>query len=181
MRKISYVQKVMIGALIQLMKSNTFKEITITQLTQEAKVARKTFYLNFNSKESVVKLAIKQMSGVFQTYLPDDSKITLEKLATAFFSFSKDNIELIELLIKNQIFMLLADEFEIFIEEKIVLSESIHLIDNFRLKELPSNYVISYHSAGLCRLLEKWISLGMKESPMEMGKIYIKLVQISDL
>lgn len=75
----------MIDALIDLMKKDKFKDITVTQIAQEAGVARKTFYLNFNSKESIIVLAIKHYSTVFQKKLTKENEITLENLAITFF------------------------------------------------------------------------------------------------
>ena len=41
-------------ALLTIMKQYDFKEITITQISQEAKLSRKTFYRLFSSKEDVL-------------------------------------------------------------------------------------------------------------------------------
>ena len=42
-------------ALLKVMKIYDYKEITVTQITQEAGVSRKTFYRHFSDKDEVLK------------------------------------------------------------------------------------------------------------------------------
>ena len=43
-------KKTIAGALLKVMQIYDYKEITITQITQEADVSRKTFYRHFRDK-----------------------------------------------------------------------------------------------------------------------------------
>lgn len=174
MEKLSYVQELMIKALLQLLKSNKFREITITQLTQEASIARKTFYLNFKTKEDILQLMLRHLAIEFKEKLYKKKVINLQVLATCFFEFSKVNAHLVQLLISNNLFMVLTNEFEIFIEEEVIGNNM--LIQDFELQ--PSKYAVYYHTAGLCKLLEKWVLSGMIESPKQMGALYAKFVNI---
>lgn len=56
-RRIAEESKQKIGnALFTLMKVYHFREITVTQLTQEAELSRKTFYRLFNDKDEVLNI-----------------------------------------------------------------------------------------------------------------------------
>ena len=43
------------NAMLKVMKIDNYKEITVTQITQEALVSRKTFYRHFHDKDDVLK------------------------------------------------------------------------------------------------------------------------------
>jgi AcrR family transcriptional regulator len=85
--KISVVQQLILDALIRLLDVYTFDKITITQLTQEAKVARKTFYLNFDSKEQVIEMYINELQSRFENTLQLEHVSDLRELSQVFFVF----------------------------------------------------------------------------------------------
>lgn len=180
MAKLSYVQEVIINTLLKLMDNQDFNSITVTQLTKEAQVARRTFYLNFKSKEDVLKLGIKHLSDVYQTYLPIDCEHNIEVFAVTLFKFTKDYLDVIGLLIRNQMMPLLSEEFELYLDRRFTHLASDQAPGAYQIKNFHFRYSSAYHAAGLCRLLEKWITLGMVESPEEMGAIYVQLVNVDD-
>ena len=49
------------AALFELMKVYNFKEITVTQLAQEAELSRKIFYRLFNDKDDVLKIVFDRL------------------------------------------------------------------------------------------------------------------------
>lgn len=63
--KVSRTQKSIIDALLKLMEEDNFDEITITQIAQEAEVARRTFYLNYSTKSDVLASYIKSLYDEF--------------------------------------------------------------------------------------------------------------------
>ena len=56
--KLKKTQLFIIEAMIELMKQYNYESISIARITQEALVARNSFYRNFESKEEVVRLHI---------------------------------------------------------------------------------------------------------------------------
>lgn len=53
----------MVQALLTIMEQYDYKEITITQIAQEAQLSRKTFYRLFSSKDEILSLFFE---GLFQ-------------------------------------------------------------------------------------------------------------------
>ena len=47
-------KKAISSALLKVMEIYSYNEITVTQITQEAGLSRKTFYRHFNDKEQVL-------------------------------------------------------------------------------------------------------------------------------
>ena len=46
----------LVAALYQLMERDTYQDLTITQICQEAEVTRQTFYRHFQTKQDVLAL-----------------------------------------------------------------------------------------------------------------------------
>jgi AcrR family transcriptional regulator len=43
------------NALLQLLETENFQEITIQEITDRARVSRRTFYRNYSSKEEILE------------------------------------------------------------------------------------------------------------------------------
>ncbi|MGM9602740.1 MAG: TetR/AcrR family transcriptional regulator, partial [Faecousia sp.] len=56
-----YVVEHITDALLKLMQSNDFKDISISQICEEAGVGRASFYRNFESKEAVISRHLKTL------------------------------------------------------------------------------------------------------------------------
>ena len=53
----------MVRALLALMRQYDYREITVTQIAQEARLSRKTFYRLFSDKDDILNLLF---DGLFQ-------------------------------------------------------------------------------------------------------------------
>ena len=54
------------NALLKLMESHPYKDITVTQICEEANLVRKTFYRNFDSKEDILHFILDNLFNDFQ-------------------------------------------------------------------------------------------------------------------
>lgn len=71
MKKESKVKKLIIDALIVLLKKVELKKIKITELCEQAKVSRMSFYRNYNSVESIM---LDELDELISEYKKDDEK-----------------------------------------------------------------------------------------------------------
>ncbi len=54
-------QHIIADALVALLRRKPFPEITISELCREAAIGRKTFYRNFDEKEDVLDLILREL------------------------------------------------------------------------------------------------------------------------
>ena len=90
-------------ALLKLMRKYPYSEITVKQIVLETDLARKTFYLNYSSKDDVLDALMNQVIGDYVQALSssDDEPIAI------IFNFCKKNKDLLKLLHKNNMLYLL--------------------------------------------------------------------------
>ena len=84
-------------ALLALMRKYPYSEITVKQIILEARLARKTFYRNYDSKDDVLLSLIR---GIFREYFDIVNEARGDVLTTIF-SFADSNRELLLLLDTN--------------------------------------------------------------------------------
>ena len=101
-------KKEITDALIKLMQDHPYSEISVKQIVMETSLARKTFYLNFTSKDDVLNSVINELILEYTIALSNAS----EGPFTVIFEFCEKNKEMLNLLHKNNMLYLLLLMFE---------------------------------------------------------------------
>ncbi len=151
-------KKKITNALLVIMKQYNFKEITITQLAQEAGLSRKTFYRLFTDKEAVLLYLFENL------YMECFSQIKSRKIehywdvVQCYFDFWEEREQLLLLFKQNNLLSVLFEgaykySFNIF---EYIRSKDI--MDKFYL-QLP--YMLSYSVGGMHSMLLKWVENDM--------------------
>ncbi len=159
----------MAKAFINLLNIYTYKEITITQITLEADVSRKTFYTNFKSKDELLKYYITQLANNFTSRLHVIEENKISNLTYSFFEFWLEYTFFLESIYKNRLFHEVIPLFELHLR-KIILE--------YEILPLTNIYISSYHSAGICKMLEIWVESGFKDDVAEISKYFLQAQNI---
>ena len=148
------------SALLKLMRKYPYPEITVKQIVLETDLARKTFYLNYSSKDDVLDALMNQVIGDYVQALSssDDEPIAI------IFNFCKKNKDLLKLLHKNNMLYLLL------LKLNEVLPEHSRKSDMSRnpfaklMSGLDSDYLIAFNIGAIWNVIFKWVDRGMKDS-----------------
>ncbi len=152
----AFVKECITTALIQMLKSHTFEEITVSDLVKKAGVGRVSFYRNFESKEDVLR---KHLKALLDKWAKQYDGLTDYNLVKAIFEHYYDNREICILLYRRGL-------------SRISL-ESVK--DVCGPKPEQSNvvaYTAAFIAYGLYGWIEEWFKRGMKETPEEMAKLW---------
>ncbi len=170
--QLSKIKRWIIEALLTLMENDEYSKITITQIAQEAEIARATFYLNFKTKDDIIRCYVQTLIIQYRKDMEEKNLETPYLLAKTFFNYWGKNIELLYLLEQHNLFFMLLEEFNIFMNQ---LSCSKDPSITFNIPHLSSKdlmYFNAFNSAGLWNLLEKWVKNNADKTPKEMAKLY---------
>lgn len=170
-------QKEIMQALIVLMKKYPYNEITVKQIILESKLARKTFYRNFESKDDVL-LSLMRLKLRDYFNIINDAK---GDIITTVFEFADRYRDLLILLDKNDMFYVLLK----------CVNEYLPVLRNMYLSELNPTvklfdgldyeYLISMNNGAMFNVIALWVHRGMTESPEEVKKTlydYLRRVHI---
>jgi len=145
-------------ALLTIMEQYDFKEITITQISQEAQRSRKTFYRLFSSKEDVLTFFFENLYEECLMQIKARQVQHYWDVVQCYFDFCEERKSLLLLLKRHNLLTLL---FEGSYKYSFQVFEYIHtkeVADNFSLS-LP--YMLAYSVGGMYSMLLKWVESDM--------------------
>ena len=191
------------NALLKLMQEYPYAEISVKQIIMETSLARKTFYLNFSSKDDVLESILDELLGEYTDALSKaneeknpagtknlDEAISVDTTAkvdtitnplSVIFSFCDKNKDFLSLLHKNKMLYLLLIRLNEFLPE---YSKTEDMSSNLFAKlmgELEPDYLIAFNVGAIWNVLFKWIDRGMVDSLdsiQETLKKYLKRIKV---
>ena len=188
-------------ALLKLMQEHPYAEISVKQIIMETSLARKTFYLNFRSKDDVLESILDELIREYTEALsqaneeknpagtknPDEaiSVDTIGKVDTitnplfVIFSFCDKNKDFLSLLHKNKMLYLLLIRLNEFLPEYSKTEDMSSNPFAILMGELEPDYLIAFNVGAIWNVLFKWIDRGMGDSLdsiQETLKKYLKRI-----
>lgn len=151
-------KKKLAKALLVVMEQYDFKEITITQLSQEAGLSRKTFYRLFKDKEQLISFFFENLYKECLTQIKSRQLQHYWDVVQCFFDFCEERKELLSLLRRNHLLVPLFEgsykySFKVF--EYVRSKETAEIYSSF----LP--YLLAYSIGGMYSMLMKWVESDM--------------------
>ena len=149
-------------AFMTLMTKKTYLDITVTDIVNEAGVARASFYRNFNSIGDVIDLIVDDLFedlvfDIFPILNGNDERQMRELLFEQFYRFSRRKQVMTEIGIRNLSVLFSR------MDQKMRKYEETMLASDIRQKYLPEAKLTLING-----ITKKWIDSGMKETPEEM-------------
>lgn len=151
-------KKKIVAALFELMKIYQYSEITITQLSQEAELSRKTFYRLFNDKDDVLTLLF---DGLYYECFSEMKSRNVKHywdLVQLYFDFWEDRKEVLLLLNKNALLPHLFEYVYRHADSIFVAVRTSETAEQFA-DSLP--YLLAYSVGGMHSMLIKWVESGI--------------------
>jgi len=160
-----------------MLGSKPYRKITITDLTQNAGIARHTFYNHYETKQDLLNILIDSVLEDFFSDLENWDLLQMDQnrelsMYTAFFQSWKDHSDIINLLKNAELEGVIIERLKAFFTR---------LYHQKIKEELPqvdlgfANYVISFNAYSLVGLLKPWVESGMKASPRDLGGFLLQL------
>ena len=153
-------KKEITDALLKLMQDYPYSEISVKQIVMETSLVRKTFYLNFSSKDDVLDSIISQLILEYTQAL----STTSESPFTVIFDFCEKNKDMLQLLHKNNMLHLLLIKLNEVIPE---CNRTMDMSNNPFAKTIGTlnpDYIIAFNIGAIWNVIFKWVSLGMTDS-----------------
>ncbi|UII55890.1 TetR/AcrR family transcriptional regulator [Cytobacillus spongiae] len=163
----------LIDTMLELMSEKHFANITISELTRNAGLARNTFYAHFNTKEDVLSF---HMFEVFRQRIRSAStEMKLEDLDfdLLYFEIWGENLELLHLLKENDLLPLL-NRFE---EHFDLLCKEFQIFENCDVSKEAESYANAVYADALASIVKRWMKTGMKETPTELSCIFKEFIR----
>ena len=150
--------------LIQLMKTHSIDDITVTALLERAGVSRAGFYRNYPSKEAVLNEIISDFYDKISIHFFNEQKDAgAEERYTTLFHYIKNQSESLELFLA--------------IKQKNshMMATNPYIEQRYANLPIEKQYCVHALWKGIREISVRWAENGMRESPEEMGRIVANL------
>lgn len=161
-------QKWIAEALVHLMTTKNFREITITEICTIAEVDRRTFYRNFSSKEDIIDYYANILKDDFILQLKQLDDITIFNYIQLYFEFWMSCVPLLNSLRQGGMFEIVLRKIDSVFPE---------IYETFHEPSTKNKiYGMTYTNGGLWNALNRWLETGSKETPFEMATILSEII-----
>lgn len=160
-----FLKECISDALYELLSKKELSKITIEDITKTAGVGRVTYFRHFSSKEEALQFKI---SRLWNKYCDMHNITTRNRFdinnATAFFDFNYEIKDYFKILYQAGLETIVFNVFR-----DILIPKDIHSKNWYREK---------FYSYGLYGLLDGWIQKDFLETPEQMAKMILEIMQI---
>ncbi len=164
----THAREQIIEALLSLMDTYPFDQITILQITQQADISRRTFYLYYRTKHDILNNYYDVLAKEYYQKIKPNIRNDFMTQAVMFFSFWGEHSHYLVLLERNNLLYILFANIEKYLWEMTV-PESI---------SKNNQYLSAFFAGGLWATLISWIRNDFKETPSELAKVVIQFESI---
>lgn len=149
------------SALILLLESKTFGDISISELVKRAGVSRTAFYRNYESKEDVLQCALRDVANSILNKLALNPQS--EAFWTTLFSEIKEYCPAIRLLLKAGLGHTILEEI------------TAHAVTKEDSNGITARYGAILWAGAVYNVLVNWVMNGAQESAEDMAKICMQI------
>jgi len=160
-------------SLLDMLAVKPLYSISISEIAENAKVDRRTFYRYFKSKDDVISYCIHRVSRQYEEIILQYNINNTYSFAKAIFKTLEIMKEILQILYKQNLLDLFLTNFEIIYEKyqyRYTASEILKL-ENI-------DYIMAYWRGGFTNIVKKWVVDGCLYSPNKMGKIYEQMFSL---
>lgn len=153
----SYVKNKITETTLILLRDRELKDISISEIIQNAQVSRNSFYRNYNEKEDIIKEHINELLKDWKNnYIREE--VNNNEMYGSLFAHLKENSEFYLILKKRNLFHLFLTVF-------------LNIFGAKAEQDNLSAYLVSFITYGTYGWIEEWIKRGMQESAETMTEL----------
>ena len=143
-------------ALLELLKTVPYDDITVQKISDHAGVSRMAFYRNFNSKDEVIRYYLKKQTDRFlrESRIGEDTSFG-PAYSRKLVEYLSNTREAGQLLIDTGLFDLLRAEFD-----------RVYIVRAKNQREVLRSTFIA---GGICNVYYYWLVNGCRETPSELA------------
>ncbi|MFH1634907.1 MAG: TetR/AcrR family transcriptional regulator [Chloroflexota bacterium] len=174
-RRAQRTRQALIHALIELLATRHYDQITIQDIVDQANVGRATFYAHYQNKDDLLKSGFERVLDILARQIVSNEKDQCSFDTSMLFRHAQGHYELYRTLIWGSGFELLTKEGHAALSKKIEDRFALLLIGR-QPPSIPLPILSCSVAGALLILLKWWLENKMPYSPERMDEIFQQLV-----
>lgn len=161
-------------ALLKLMETENYSEITIQEITYNAGLSRRTFYRNYSSKAEILEGCFYKIWLEYESLIKLQIDLSLPNIARIFFTVMERHFDFLSLVNRHQLLPLFLSK----VDE--LLPPAFNQLKGEKMPFPKENiqYALTFSTGGFMRILIRWMNDSELKSPEEMAKVVKDLISI---
>ena len=158
-QKNTYVKKQITAALLEILKEKPLSDISVSELTNKAKIGRVSFYRNYQNKEDILKEESDRLTKEWGRLYEANPESAPETLFPSLFDFYRDHRDFYTTLYNAGMSSIMMET----------------IIGTIQIKPEMQNleaYMKSFWAYGIYGWMLEWIKRGMQESGKELSTLF---------
>lgn len=168
-------RQMMKDALLVLMRKKPFDKITITEITQEADLVRKTFYRNYGTKEDILDEYLNELFEEYIHMLLEAGELNNFLVKKMYFEFWQKHFDFALLLKRNNLLIYILKMYDAYLPK---MNQLFPCRDTGSYDDITIRYHNAFTSGAFWKTLCLWIEEGGRISPEEMAERVTLMVTI---
>jgi AcrR family transcriptional regulator len=178
-RKVRYTKKVLVEALVSLMRERSISEISIKELCAQADINRSTFYAHYKDQYGVLReiedAALERLDEIQRKHLLLPRKTRLLQTVEEALGIIADNKDWLQTLLSEHGDINFQRKLFSFIQQKELMNFKRIEAGTGPLDEISKKYSITYVLNGSIALVQDWIKDGMPTPKEKIALLVLKL------
>lgn len=160
-----------VSALLELIHSKPYAEITVTEVCKAARVVRKTFYRNFESKDAVIAFRLDSLfAALVESY--DLMEVeTVDMLSFCYRILAADR-EFAVVFTDPTLYDLVVKK----VEEYVETAYDGTLYNSSSFDPSLAKYYHTFIAVGVVSLVRIWVEGGFRQSVEDMAALSVRLL-----
>ncbi len=154
-------------ALLALMQTTSYREITIQAITKSAGLSRQTFYLNFNSKDDVLSRRLMRLFDDIMERVQAERVSTVPRLVAIYTQIVVENAAFFRLLTENGLTGLVCRLFA----DRLMQLPPVLSCQRENQSAAERRYFNSFWVAAFVEAYAQWLSEDMRTDRSEIERI----------
>ncbi|RCJ02952.1 TetR/AcrR family transcriptional regulator [Ureaplasma urealyticum] len=172
--KISKVKLKIVDALFNLLKTNAFDKIKISEIIEVANISRPSYYRNFDNKISIITYFIKNIYNWNVKNKLINAKVNKKFDEHGFIKFYEASLQT-SLEFKDYFLILDKNNFSGFIVD-LTTENGFYTIGNMSINSIDK-YIINHLTGFFCNIRLQWVNNGAKESGHDMAMFLVSILK----
>ena len=175
--RIRRTKEAIIDAFLELLTSKNFNDISVSDITTKAQIARPTFYLHYKTKQILLS---EYLDVIFESYLKETQPV-LEKhdqhvLSIALFNQVKRNASYLRSLMSGDAAIIIQNTLHEYIRQVFGMLLQAQLGEQSKLVSKDTQkFIIAVVAGSAYALTQEWLKEDMQHDPEYMGKLLFTL------
>ncbi|MFD3158014.1 TetR/AcrR family transcriptional regulator [Haloimpatiens sp. FM7330] len=162
------------NALLKLMQTENYDEITIQEITDNAGLSRRTFYRNYSSKDEIIEGYFYKIWCEYESLIRKQLDLTLPNVARIFFTVMKKHIDFLSLVNRHNLLPLFLSKVDKLLPQAFYEVKG----KNMPFSKESIQYALTFSTGGFMCILIQWLNDSGQKSPKQMASIVKDIISM---